>query len=175
MSLRFAGGNDELAALIRERQDLAGRSRKLSASLGSLLGKPQESAAVLDDLRKEITAVNDTLKNNDAKMERSFPTYASLAKPKPMTPAEARSLLKKDEALLMFLPDNAMTYIFALTVDELAWKAVAVGREALAEKVTAFRRGLDVDMLAEQSYIDSLGKKREIFDLARAHDLYASL
>ena len=35
----------------------------------------------------------------------------------------------------------------------------------LAQKVAAFRRGLDVDMDEEQSYLDSINEKRELFDL----------
>jgi CHAT domain-containing protein/tetratricopeptide (TPR) repeat protein len=175
MGLRFASGDDALAALVRERQDLAARSRKLSSSLGSLLGKPQRDASVLDDLRRGIADINDALKDNEAKLERNFPNYSSLAKPMPVTLADTRSLLQEDEALVMFLPDNTNIYIFALTADGFEWKAAAVGRDALAEKVAAFRRGLDADMIRDQTYLDSVGKRREIFDLTRAHNLYDTL
>jgi hypothetical protein len=39
------------------------------------------------------------------------------------------------------------SYVFALTRDGFDWKAIPVGGQALAEKVAAFRRGLNVNDL----------------------------
>jgi hypothetical protein len=52
---------------------------------------------------------------------------------------------------------------------------VQLGAEAISEMVATFRKGLDVDMIEEQSYLDSIDKKRQLFDLAVANQTYASL
>src|SRR6202022_2038806 len=50
-----------------------------------------------------------------------------------------------------------------------------LGTEALTSKVTAFRRGLDVDMLAPRKVLDEIGKKRQLFDLGLANELHTAL
>jgi CHAT domain-containing protein len=82
--------------------------------------------------------------------------------------------------------------VFALTHDGFAWKTIPVGREAMAQKIATFRRGLDVDALRRglervectQSEADRRGLsrmecaqtgERKLFDLGLAHELYETL
>ena len=58
--------------------------------------------------------------------------------------------------------------MFALTRDGFQWKTIPLKTEALEQKVAAFRRGLDVDVLLRRDW-------RGLFDLARAHELYDAL
>ena len=48
---------------------------------------------------------------------------------------------------MLFSAGDKESYVFALTRDGFDWKAIPVGGRALAEKVAAFRRGLNVDDL----------------------------
>ncbi len=62
------------------------------------------------------------------------------------------------------------SYVFALTREGFAWAPIALDAKAMAGKVTAFRRGLnieDIDRLHEAQ-----GAR---FDLAGAHELYRVL
>ena len=80
------------------------------------------------------------------------------------------------EALLLFAAGgDTESYVFALTKEVFDWKAIPLGGEALAHKVTDFRRGLDVDMLQDQQILDKIKKKRELFNLGTAHELYTTL
>jgi CHAT domain-containing protein len=58
--------------------------------------------------------------------------------------------------------------VFALTRDGFQWKTIPLKTEALEQKVAAFRRGLDVDVLLRRDW-------RGLFDLALAHELYDAL
>jgi CHAT domain-containing protein len=58
-----------------------------------------------------------------------------------------------------------------LTRDAFDWQTIPLGEQVLAEKISAFRHGLDVDEL--QKSIDA--GKPELFDLDLAQELYASL
>ena len=75
-----------------------------------------------------------------------------------------------DEALVFWLAgyNHWETYVFALTRDGFQWKTIPLKTEALEQKVAAFRRGLDVDVLLRRDW-------RGLFDLARAHELYDAL
>ena len=56
-----------------------------------------------------------------------------------------RSCSALDEALVFWLAGDKESYVFALTREGFEWKTIPLGAEALAQKVAAFRRGLDVD------------------------------
>ncbi len=87
-----------------------------------------------------------------------FPDYAALSNPLPLTAKEVQALLSDDEALVLFAaagtdsPSDKKSYVFALTREGFDWKSIPLGGDALAAKVAAFRRGLDVDMVADQDY-----------------------
>jgi CHAT domain-containing protein/tetratricopeptide (TPR) repeat protein len=171
MSLRFAAGTDALAALVRERQDLAafwrGRDKALLAALSQPQG--QQNPGAIDALRRELAETERKQTANTARLEREFPEYAALASPKPLQAEEVQQLLGADEALLFWLAVDNESYIFALTRDGFGWRTIGIGAEELSEKVALFRNGLDLEKLQK-----SAGKPA-LFDLAFAHELYAAL
>ncbi len=151
MGLRFAGGTDALAALVRERQDLAVFWRNRDTALVAALSQPQgqQNAAAIDALRAQLAENEKKLAANTARLQREFPEYAALASPTPLKPEELQRLLGGDEALVFLLSgeEHWETEVFALTRDGFEWKTIPLGTKALEEKVAAFRRGLDVDAL----------------------------
>jgi len=173
MALRFSSGNSAVAALVRERQDLAATWRGQDKALIAALGRPeaQQDRATLDELRKQIAATEAKLAANEARLDKEFPDYATLAKPKPLAVEDAQKLLRPDEALVFLLPGDKESYVFALTREEFDWQTISLGKEVLAEKVSAFRHGLDVDELNKSVE----ARKPELFDLNVARELYASL
>ena len=171
MGLRFAAGTDALAALVRERQDLSAFWRDRDKALLAALSKPQDqqNPSALGALRRELAQTESKLNANTARLEREFPEYAALASPQPLQAEEVQQLLGADEALVFFLTGDKESYVFALTRDGFDWRTIAIGAENLAEKVSAFRTGLDLDKLQ-----NSAGKP-ELFDLALTHELYIAL
>jgi CHAT domain-containing protein/tetratricopeptide (TPR) repeat protein len=151
MGLRFASGSDTLAAVVRERQDLSSLWRNRDKALLAVLSEPQsqQNLGAIGALRRELLEIERMQNANAARLEREFPDYAALASPKPLKLEELQRLLGSDEALLFWLsgPEHWEIYLFALTREGFAWKTIALKGEALAEKVAAFRRGLDVDAL----------------------------
>jgi CHAT domain-containing protein len=92
-----------------------------------------------------------------------------------LTAIEIQGLLSGDEALVAFWIGDVESYVFGLTRDAIAARKIPLGAGALAEKVAAFRHGLDVDMVLDKEDLDCLGKKRALFDLAVGYNLYAAL
>ncbi len=152
MGLRFAAGSNALAALVRERQDVSAFWRERDKALLAALSQPQgqQNPAAIDALRREIAETERKLAANAARLGREFPEYAALANPSSLKAEDLQQLLGRDESLVFWLSaeQHWETYIFALTREGFEWKTIPLTGKALAEKVGAFRRGLDVDALA---------------------------
>jgi CHAT domain-containing protein/tetratricopeptide (TPR) repeat protein len=154
-----------------------------------------------NSIRKQMADIASKLNAAAARLEKEFPDYAAFASPKPVKLEEAENLLRPDEALLFFLigasgnpgdhglgenegssrPGNPgdhgfgeikTTYVFALTHEGFDWKSIPLGGDALAEKVAAFRRGLDVNQL---NAAITASRKPELFNLGLANELYTTL
>jgi CHAT domain-containing protein/tetratricopeptide (TPR) repeat protein len=178
LAVRLAAGNDRLASLVRKDQDLAGEAETLDKAIIAAVSKEpsKRDAAAERRTRERIAVVAAERATLQKTFATEFPDYAALSNPLPMTTASLQSLLSNDEALVAFAAAGDKTsYVFALTHDAFTWQAIPLGEQALSGKVKAFRRGLDTDMVADQKYLDHIGKKRELFDLAVANDLYTGL
>jgi CHAT domain-containing protein/Tfp pilus assembly protein PilF len=196
MALRFASTDGALASLVRERQDLAAFSAERDKALVEALSKPdgQRNQVLIDNIRRQIGETGSRLAANAARLEREFPDYAALARPKPLEVEEAQKLLGADEALVFLLSGEGESYVFALTNDAFDWKTIPLGAEAVSQKVAAFRRGLEVDAVSRgltrlecnedeakkrglsRADCDAmLAGKPGLFDLGRAYELYQTL
>ena len=174
MAARFASGGGALGALMRDSQDLAAAWRDKDKALIAFLSKPegQTNRIAIEALRKQIADIETKILVVRGRLEKEFPDYAALASPKTLKAEEVQKLLGLDEALIFFLTGEKETNLFALTRDGFEWWTLPIGEKALADKVTAFRRGLDVEDLRRS--IEVVGKP-VLFDLGLAQDLYATL
>jgi CHAT domain-containing protein len=178
LAIRLAAGSDRLAQLVRQDQDLAAEAEALNKAIIAAVSKPPSQRDVTTEQRMQarltaIAAQRDALQKVFAS---EFPDYAALSNPLPMTAKEVQALLSGDEALVLFASaGDKESFVFGLTRADSDWKSIPLGGEALAQKVAAFRRGLDVDMVEKQSYLDSINEQRELFDLGLAHDVYVAL
>jgi CHAT domain-containing protein len=149
MAARLASGSGALAQLVRAQQDAVGEQRGLDKTLLEELSKPAEQRAATREqsLRKRMGELEHRLGELNVLIGTEFPDYAELARSKPLKIAQAQQLLGADEALMFFLLGDKESYVFALTREGFEWRTVALGGDALARKIAAFRRGLDVDAL----------------------------
>lgn len=98
-----------------------------------------------------------------------FPDYSSLSNPLPLTAKDVQPLLSADEAMVLYSVVDKRSYVIAITRESADWKEIPLGADALAQKVMAFRRGLDVGKARDGS------GKSGLFDLALANELYLTL
>ncbi len=173
MAARFASGAGPLEQLARENQDLVAAKNYVDSQILAFLVKPpsEQNRDEIAKLRDRSSKLEGELATVNAKLQKDFPQYTALVKPKPVKVSEIQSLLSPTEALVFWLPGKKDTYVFAVTKDKFDWGAIAVGEEKLAEQVAKFRVGLEPDKF-EQSLRD--GKPQQ-FDLQVAYDLYAEL
>lgn len=186
MSARFSKDDDELGRLVRERQDLVARYQALEASWVKAIAAAadQGPAASQADRAKEMAAIDNSIQATDALLGTRFTEYASLANPEPLSIADTQTLLKADEALFLVVFSEEQGFAWAVTREDVHWQSIPIGTNTLAERVQTLRCGLDAS-----NWLDPARRERckqltgrtvsdsdpLPFDLAKAHDLYATL
>lgn len=173
LGLRTAGGSPELAALIRQRQDVLELLARKEAELLHAAAGPAQVA-----LRGEIDSLRAEIATLDAKLAADFPRYAELAEPQPLAVADAQALLKEDEALLFFLPGTVNTHVWAISRDGAAWHRAPMWSDWLGEEIAALRKALDPASVSRGAItlVEGMDKPRiAAFDRMNAYFLYTQL
>ncbi|MGO9545556.1 MAG: tetratricopeptide repeat protein [Rhodomicrobium sp.] len=194
MSARFAEGDRELGKLVREEQDTLEARKVLYQGLDVAAAK--SNAKLAETLRALIVMYEGELAEKQAALRRSFPDYAELANPKPLSLVETQALLGDGDALVLFLDlwqigrVPGETVIFAVTKKEARWASVSLDSGALRDRVVALRCGLDTGAWSEavrQKCRDITGREPGYypwgdaiaetlpFGAAAAHALYRDL
>ena len=145
MGARFAAGDDDLARVVRDRQDAVDRLQRIDARLVKEASEPPEKrdASTESDLRSELAALDERIDVLDATLASEFPVYAELASPKPVPFADIQGLLGPAEALVTYAVWDDSTFLWVVRRDGAAFHELDIGYQELADAVTALRGGLD--------------------------------
>lgn len=171
LAVRLAAGSDRLAELVRRDQDLAAESEALDKAIVSAVSKQaaQRDLTAEQRSRTRIAAIANERGGLQRTLAVEFPDYASLSNPLPLAVKDIQPLLSADEAMVLYSVVDKQSYVIAITREGVEWKEIPLGAYALTQKVTAFRRGLDVGKARDAS------GKSGLFDLALANELYGAL
>lgn len=171
LAVRLAAGSDRLAELVRKDQDLAAETDALDKLIIAAVSKPsaQRDLAAEQRDRARIAAIANERASLQKALAVEFPDYASLSNPLPLTLKDIQPLLSADEAMVLYSVVDRQSYVVAITREGVDWKEIPLGADALTQKVTAFRKGLDVGKARDAS------GKSGLFDLALANELYLAL
>ena len=104
MGVRFAAGDDDLARVVRDRQDAVERWQRIDARLVMKASEPPEKrdAGTEAQLRTELAALDERIDMLDATLAREFPAYSELASPRPVPITDIQGLLGPAEALVTY-------------------------------------------------------------------------
>ncbi|RXT48975.1 CHAT domain-containing tetratricopeptide repeat protein [Bradyrhizobium betae] len=171
LAVRLAAGSDRLAELVRKDQDLAAEAEALDKAIITAVSKQaaQRDVAAEQRSRARIAAIASERAGLQKTLAVEFPDYASLSNPLPLAVKDIQPLLSADEAMTIYSVVDKRSYVIAITRDGVDWKEISLGADALTQKVTAFRKGLDVGKARDAS------GKSGLFDLALANELYVAL
>jgi CHAT domain-containing protein/tetratricopeptide (TPR) repeat protein len=154
MAARFGAGNDAIAGLVRRQQDLKTSletlDKRVTSELGQADGKRNDT--LIANLRAQIAQTQKSLDDVSAQLDRSFPAYADLSNPQPLSIAQTQGLLKPDEALVAFITLNDKTYALAVTRESSALRQVSLGRRDISDRVAHLRQGLANPEAAQSSF-----------------------
>jgi len=186
MSARISQGAGDLAARVRERQDLNQQALATDKTLVGLLLQPTSlrNEQMEQALRARASAIARQIGDLDRALATQFPGYAALVTKTPVSIADVQKLLGPKEALLLFTTTAHYTFVWTITGADVRWHAAALGEKQLAETVGILRCGLDADAWADKaaSCSEKHGLKRPAaageqlpFDQERAFALYQAL
>ena len=194
MSARFASGTGPLAAIVRERQDIAGEWRAVDRDLtGALTLPPDLRDAVSEEtLRARLAGAVRRLDALDMRLAKEFPQYATLASPQPLSLEAVQSALAPREVVVFVASLATQSLVWVIGNDAARMVLVPTGKEELAREVAALRCGLDQTLWSsadrEHRCVELLNNKHRHrlnidgqsvdvlpFDLQRAHALYKAL
>ncbi|HEY0911585.1 MAG TPA: CHAT domain-containing tetratricopeptide repeat protein, partial [Bradyrhizobium sp.] len=162
MTARYAAGSDALATIIRDQQDLSGRSQALSASLIKVLSQPanQRGPNAEATIRAEQSKVETRLKADNDRLRSEFPRFVELARAQPVGVADLQHTLGADEAFAAFTLGDRDSYLFVISKGNASFFKLDMTRAQAAQSVQELRVALVDD---------------KPFPVAKAHELYARL
>ncbi|TYL90921.1 tetratricopeptide repeat protein [Bradyrhizobium rifense] len=166
MAARFGAGNDAIAVLVRRQQDLKASLEALDKRVTTELGQPEgrRNDALIGSLRAELARTQKSYADVTAQLDHGFPAYAELSNPQPLSIAQARDLLKPDEALVAFIAWYNEVFAVALTRETSALRKIALNSKQISDRVAHLRTGLA-----------NPEATRATFDLDASFDLYGAL
>ncbi len=140
---RIAAGSQDLAALLRERQDQADN---LQALIDRLAEHAQSTGAQTElkiaTLKGAIRGAKARISTLDQQLEKDFPEFKELTNPAPLRVDQVQALLRQGEALLMTFTDENYTYVWAISKTRADWHRAPLPRADLAAKVQLLRAQL---------------------------------
>ncbi|MDX2289519.1 MAG: CHAT domain-containing tetratricopeptide repeat protein [Hyphomicrobiaceae bacterium] len=193
MGVRAAAERPELAAIVRERQDLVAKWQSLDDDRTAIYVQRREDrdARSGDTIASRLQLIESRIAEIDQQLGREFPNYAELVKFAPLGIQDVQALLAPTEALILTLdtrdwsPLPEETFIWVVTKTTARWLRSSLGTAALDEEVAALRCGLDAaswDGDGGQRCRTLLGIAGEgprpavlPFDAPRAHKLHRAI
>ena len=169
-SARSAGKDPALAAVSRTEQDLGKQLNGAVADLANLLAQPSDRRddKAVKDTQAKIAKLRADHAGAQRELARRFPAYANLIDPPPISAADVRAVLHDDEAMLSFYFGENESFVWAIAKSgPVRFKALSITSGELDEKVGKLRQALEPQAL--------LINEIPPFDVALAHDLYATL
>jgi hypothetical protein len=154
MAARRARGDDALARLVRERQDLVGEWQGRDKLLIAEVLKPADRCNALAEQshRTRLAAIESQIAEIDKALAKDFPDYAALASPVPLSVEDVQMHLGPNEALVLVLdtpewsPLPEETFIWVVTKTDARWVRSDLGTPSLERGVAALRCGLDATL-----------------------------
>ncbi len=167
MAARFAVSGGDLSKVIRQRQDTADQLTHTDKALTEAASQPpaKRNADKEAQLRKTLAELEQSLKQQSQIISKRFPEYDALVSPAPITVADNQKLLKRDEALLLYLVSGENSYAWVVRANGVSFVALDVKSAELDKQVSQLRSKLD----------PTQNPNVEPFDAAASYALYQKI
>jgi len=168
----------DLADLVREREELAGRWRTLSERITqSYADTSPEAGAERARLQAERAQAQTRIGTIDARIATDFTDYQTLVRPAPVQGPVAQQLLREDEALLLAVPGPFGTHVLVMTRDGGHWARSDWTQRDVEAAVERLRFDAGAQVIAPPEQLRQWEAERPAggrlaFDRTKAHALY---
>lgn len=133
---RAAARDDALAELLRDRQSLEDRYRRVQLALTEPEADRVDLAGQGDALAAEIAAL-------DARITEADPDFAALTRPQALGIAEVQAALGPDEAMIVVFSGDRLLQVWAVSSSKAGWNSLQLDRATVDEAVRRLRVTLD--------------------------------
>jgi len=150
----------------------------LSAVRRQLASGAAGNANAVDALQRQAVALADDLDRLDSEIRAQFPEYAEMADPSPLSFAQTRAYLNKDEALVLFLSGSTSTYVWAVSPTAATWHRADLSADRLSDMIRTLRTDLDStgpSRAAAPLSAPTTAPRAPAFKAATAYQLYTQL
>lgn len=158
----LASGSDELADLLRRRDQIGNRLDTLFRSGSAEPGEMDRLTSQLHDINSQLNELR--------------PDYASIFDPEPLTIEEISNLLPRGGAFVLVTTTEAATYSVAVRDDEFEFHRAPIGADELNDKVSRLRAALDPE--TQSRSVETLRRRTvagPVFDRRVAHEIYREI
>ena len=162
--------NPKLADLVRKEQDLNQQIIFLSRFSKELAMQPasQQLPGIQAKMKADIEDLRKEAKHTAGLIEFSFPEYAELVSPKPVSLSKVQKMLKPNEAMVTWFIGQHSSYVWAVTAQGVPeFKALSINQVQLREHVSQLRKALDPAV--------TLIEEIPAFEFDRSYQLYSKL
>jgi len=153
--------------MVRKEQDTLKRMETLRSSLINAVSQPvhKQDITVINDLRERLLGIEKAGRELRREIEQRFPRYGELTTPQSPDIERVRSVLKPDEAMLVYFIGHRHSWVWAMPAEgDVAFARVRAGHSEVREMVATVRKSLDPHI----TRLDELPP----FDLAAAYEIY---
>jgi CHAT domain-containing protein len=169
-AVRAAASTPALADVVRREQDARNEIKGLRSYLSGEAGNSERSTLpeIASQMRERIAELEKQRDALQAEIKAKFPDYEQLVRPAPVQVATLAQQLSADEAVVVLLPTEKATYVWAVGADAASqgFARVPVGIAAINTQVKAIRDTLD---------FAQMGSSVKAFNAAASHELYSRL
>ena len=167
---RLSVKDPDLARSIRDEQDLVKQIEASLGALNNLLSLPPDTQRD-QDIKSTSALIADLRSRREAAIgviNKRFPAYASLSRPKSPSLAEIKAALHPGEAMLSLYFGRTGAFVWAIPAEgQVAFARVPMNASDLQTRVDELRRALE----PEASKVEDIPP----FDVTGAYQLYATL
>jgi len=145
MASRFAAGDDRLAGLIREQQDIRDRMDRLNEQLVAEATKAESTRNERrqQTWRRDLAALQARAQEIGSTVRTALPHIADLTDPRPVDLQSLRELLEPGEAVLHYVFGPHVSHVVVVTPESSGFARLLITQDQLADAVTELRRHLD--------------------------------
>jgi hypothetical protein len=142
MSLRASAKNEQLAARVRENQDLSAEWRLADTRRSETLSKNGETDPLSLTAEQHLADIEGKITESNGWLRTNFPQYAELSRPRAVSAKDTHALLQENEALVVFSLTPWDCFVWVITTDNTQWVRLEIEHQLLVQMVTAVRQQL---------------------------------
>lgn len=172
---RIAAADPALKSVFEAHREAEARRRALETVLASLRAQGAPAAERARGVAADLESASQAAADLRQRLDQTFPAFAELTDPAPLSVAQVQALLTPEEALVLILPTDRGAYVWAVTHNTAVWRRSDLTAGEIEAAAARLQSGLRPD--GGRGAVDAArpGRATGGFDRGSAYALYQAL